>query len=153
MVACWSYVEFQLRVVIREALNISMTAGLILMTDLRIHPLCEAARAAAQDPSCCGDEHMRAEIVALANDINGKAQLRHDFAHGVFGFVIKEDSSQLYRFVTKKPSQRVTPQWEPVSLSMLKEMADEAYNLGVRAQDLTVKLKSWKRSAVRVRPR
>ncbi len=153
VIACWSYVEFQLRVLIREALNMSRSVGLIVMADLRIHPLCEVAKAATEDPSCNGDAQLRAEILRLAKDIDGKVQSRHDFAHGVFGFSVHEGSNALTRYVTKKPSERVTPTREAVSVDSLKRLADEAYNFGVRAQDLTVRVKNWKKLAAKSKKR
>ena len=153
VVACWSYVEFQLSVLIREALNISRTAGLVLMADMRIHPLCEAARAIANDPKCNGDAQIRADILDLAKAIDGRAQSRHDYAHGVFGFLMQEGANSLSRYITKKPHERIEPRREPVTVKNLKTIADEAYNLGVRAQDLTVRVKLWKRAAARTRPR
>jgi len=156
VVAHWSYVEFQLGVLIREALNISRATGRVFMADMRIHPLCEAARTVTLDSTWIGDEQIRKDITKLANDIDGTTQVRHDYAHGVFGFLIEEDSNALARYVQKGGRggrNRIEPDFEKVTPEGLKKIADVARDLGVRAQDLTVRVKQWKQSVGLRRPK
>jgi len=152
VVACWSYVEFQLAVLIREALNISRATGRVFMADMRIHPLCEAARTVSLDSRWVGDEKLREDITKLANDIDGSAHSRHAYAHGVFGFLIEEESNALARYIQKKPNERIEPRSEVVTPAILKQIADEAHDLGVRAQNLTMRVRRWKQSAGLPRP-
>lgn len=74
-------------------------------------------------------------------------------AHGVFGFVVlAPDAKHLARYMQKKGLQRIKPQAEIVTPESLKQTAEELRDLGVRAQDLTVRLKQWKQSVGLRRP-
>jgi hypothetical protein len=149
VIACWSYVEFQLAVLIREAVNISRAMGRVFMADMSIHMLCETAKTITLDATWIPDEKLRADITALANAIDGTTQSRHAYAHGVFGFLIEEESNALARYIQKGgryERNRIEPDVKKVTPEGLKKIADAAHNLGVRAQNLTTRVREQKRS-------
>lgn len=146
LITQWSYVAFQLGVIIRVGFKIERDAGFALLFGSDLQPLCRALRTLAESKKWIPDAALRQDIKQLAADIQHKKDRRHDFAHGVFG--LNEDMSGKavfvrYRFSDLKQQQN-KPASEIVTPEILRVLADEAYDLGRRAQDLTVKLKGMR---------
>jgi hypothetical protein len=140
IVAHWSYLEFQLGVLLREALNVSMAAERVLIADMHAQPLCRALKTVTLDDTWIKDGKIRDDLRKLAGDVSDSADSRNDVAHGVFGFIVEQDGKHLARYKRRKGMQRIKPEAERVTAESLKEAAEEVRDLGVRAQDLTVHL-------------
>lgn len=143
----WSYIEFQLGVLIREGFNISRATGRALTTGMDIKVLCGVIRTLIAADEWIKDETLRAELAVLVRDVEDKKIDRHDYAHGVFGFTREANGPLVFgRYLLKEKRHRIKPDVVQVTPESLKIIAEEARDLGIRAQDLTVKLKSWKQS-------
>jgi hypothetical protein len=142
----WSYVAFQVGVIIRVGLGIERDAGFALLSGADLQPLCRTLRTLARSTRWISDKSLRREIMQLADDIQKKKDRRHEFAHGVFGL---DESNGKAIFVRYRfgdlAQQRKKPASEIVTAELLQDLADEAYDLGRRAQNLTVQLKALRR--------
>jgi hypothetical protein len=146
LIVQWSYVAFQLGVVVRVGFGLRPDVGFALLSTVDLQPLCGALRTLASGP-WVPDGPLKAEIEKLATDVQKKKDRRNDFAHGVYGMVEAKDGSPLFvRFRFRDGIKGKLP-YEPVTLVLLRELADEAYDFGRRAQDLTVALKVFRKKA------
>ena len=146
LITQWSYVAFQLGVVIRVGFGLRPDIGFALLSTVDLQPLCGALRTLASGP-WISDLHLKAEIEQLAADVQKKKDHRNDFAHGVYGMVEAKDGSPLLvRFRFRDGVKGKSP-YEPVTIDLLRKHADEAYDFGRRAQDITVALKALRKKA------
>lgn len=146
LITQWSYVAFQVGAIVRVGFGMERDTGFALLSGADLQPLCRTLRTLAGSNRWISDTNLRNEIMQLANDIQCKKDRRHDFAHGVFG--LNESNGKAvfvrYRF-GDLAQQRKKPASEIVTAELLQDLADEAYDLGRRAQDLTVQLKALRR--------
>jgi hypothetical protein len=141
LIAQWSYVAFQLGVVARVGFGLRPDVGFALLSTVDLQPLCGALRTLASGP-WVSDEHLKGEIEKLASDVQKKKDRRNDFAHGVYGMVEAKDGRPLFVRFRFRDGIKGKPSYEPVTVELLQVLADEAYDFGRRAQDLTVALKA-----------
>jgi hypothetical protein len=88
---------------------------------------------------------LKADIEKLAAEVQQKKDRRNDFAHGVYGMVEAKDGRPLFVRFRFRDGVKGKPPYEPVTVELLRELADEAYDFGRRAQDLTVALKALRK--------
>jgi hypothetical protein len=148
LITQWSYVSFQIGVIIRVGFGLAPDTGFALLSTTDLQPLCRALRTLAGSDKWIPAAALREELKQLADDVQRKKDRRHDFAHGVFGLAKNKDGRAVfvrYRFGDVR-ERRKSLASEIVTTDLLRDLADEAYDLGRRAQDLTVHLKALKRS-------
>lgn len=144
LITQWSYVAFQLGVVARVGFGLNRDVAFALLSTTDLQPLCGALRTLASGP-WIPDKQLKAEIDQLATDVQKKKDRRNDFAHGVYGMVEDESGRPLFvRFRFRDGIKGKVP-YEPVTVDLLRTLADEAYDFGRRAQDLTVALKNLRK--------
>lgn len=144
LITQWSYVAFQLGVIARVGFGLRPDVGFALLSTADLQPLCGALRTLSQGP-WVSDERLKVEIEQLAADVQKKKDRRNDFAHGIYGMVEARTGHPTFvRFRFRDGLKGKAP-YEPVTIELLKELADEAYEFGRRAQDLTVALKALRR--------
>jgi hypothetical protein len=146
LIAQWSYVAFQLGVVARVGFDLRADVGFALLSTVDLQPLCGALRTLASGP-WVSDERLKAEIEKLASDVQKKKDRRNDFAHGVYGLVEAKDGRPLFVRFRFRDGIKGKPSYEPVTVELLQQLADEAYDFGRRAQDLTVALKALRQKS------
>lgn len=145
LITQWSYVAFQLGVIARVGFGIDRDVGFALLSTADLQPLCGALRTLAGSKKWIADASLREQIKTLASDVQDKKDRRNDFAHGVFGMAEGEDGQPtLVRFRFRNTAKG-KPAFEHVTPDLLSSLADEAYDFGRRAQDLTVQLKALRR--------
>ena len=148
LITQWSYVAFQIGVIIRVGFGLEREVGFALLFETEIQPLCRSLRTLATSDRWILDKGLCVDLRKLADDVQDKKERRHDFAHGVFGFKNCKDGQTKfvrYRFGDVR-QRRKTPAYDVVTPDLLRDLADEAYDLGRRAQDLTVRLKALRGS-------
>jgi len=146
LITQWSYVAFQLGVVVRVGFGLRAEIGFALLSTVDLQPLCGALRTLASGP-WIPDPALRDEVEKLATDVQKKKDRRNDFAHGVYGMVEAKDGSPLFVRFRFRDGVKGKPAYERVTVDLLRELADEAYDFGRRAQDLTVALKALRGKA------
>lgn len=154
IVVRWSYIDFQLGVLLREGFNISRKTANALIVGMEIKVLCGVIRTLTLSDEWIKDKALREDIAALGRAVEKKKINRHNYAHGVFSFAMGPNDQLVFaRYLLNDKGHRINPRSEKITWESLKELAEEARDLGIRAQDLTVKLKSWKHSVGLRRPR
>lgn len=143
LITQWSYVAFQLGVIIRVSLSLDRDAGFALLSGADLQPLCKTLRTIAKSSKWLSDQKLKDDLLDLANDVQSKKDRRHDFAHGVFGLEPDQNGKAMlvrYRLGDHAQRRKTLP-YEVVTEDLLLTLADEAYDLGRRAQNLTQRLK------------
>lgn len=143
LITQWSYVAFQLGVIIRVSLRLDRDVGFALLSGADLQPLCKTLRTIAKSSKWLTDKKLKKDLLKLAEDVQSKKDRRHDFAHGVFGLEADQNGKAIlvrYR-LGDHTQRRSTLPYEVVTKDLLLTLADEAYDLGRRAQNLTQRLK------------
>lgn len=144
LITQWSYVAFQLGVVARVGFGLKHDVGFALLSTIDLQALCGILRTLAIG-HWIPDEELKSKIKQLADDVQKKKDRRNDFAHGVYGMVEGKDGQpQFVRFCFRDGIKGKSP-YELVTVDLLEKLADEAYDFGRRAQDLTVALKALRK--------
>lgn len=144
LITQWSYVAFQLGVIVRVGFKLDKEVGFALLSTTNLQPLCGTLRTLAGSRKWVADADLRRKIKLLATDVQANKSRRNDFAHGVFGMVEGEDGNPILVRYCFKESAQGSPVLEHITIELLRSLADEAYNFGSRAQDITVELKAYR---------
>lgn len=140
IVARWGYLQFQLGVIVRVSLELTKDVGRVVTARMEVWQLCEALKTVSKTDRWIKDADLRETIRKFAGDVLNAAEIRNEYAHGVFGCTA-EEPRQFGRFLFKEPQHKVTPGFEVMTPETLKARADEARALWDRAQAITRKLK------------
>jgi hypothetical protein len=145
VVAQWSYLAFQMTVILRIGHRLSKESQRALLVGAEVGVLCAHLRTVAATDFWLKDEQIRKDIRKLADDIQRASDTRNAYAHGVFGYFIGKaggpEEEKFVRFLMKSAEHRVSPGAEEVSAETLKPHADAALRLWERAQAITQRLK------------
>jgi hypothetical protein len=138
VVARWGYLHYQLNVIVRLALGVKREAALMLTNTGSLESTCRALDSIAGSDSWVGDADVRSRIKKLSEQISRKKRVRHDYAHGVFGFAL-DDNRTPSRWVIDRKSGLITT--EPLTVQGLKQDALVARDLWTEAQSISQRLK------------
>lgn len=142
----WSYIEYQLKVIIRVSLGLTRATQNLLLHGRDLRNLCELMRQIAQAGDLwVPDVSLREEMEKLSKAISDGSANRNDYAHGVFAIPRKGDHAGAFsRLLYQKLEHKLKPGWQPTSVTDLEPLIKKAQRLGVRAQNVTVRLKDLK---------
>jgi hypothetical protein len=140
IIARWGYLQFQLGVIVRVSLGLKKDVGRVMTARMEVWQLCEALKTVSKIDRWIKDAELRETVRKFAGDVLNAAEIRNDYAHGVFGYT-EEKPPQFGRFLFKEPEHKVTPGFEILTPETLKVQANEARALWDRAQAITRKLK------------
>lgn len=144
----WAFIEYQLKVIIRESLGLTRAAQNLLLHGRDLRNLSELVGQIANAgnlwvPDAC----LRSELDALAKAVGKGAAVRNDFAHGVFAVPRKgSHTGKFSRLLYQTLEQKIEPDWHATYVGDFELMLKKAKRLGVQAQNGTVKLKELKKS-------
>ena len=145
IVAQWSYLAFQLTVILRIGFKLSKETQRAILVGTDLGAICGQMRTLAGTDHWIKDKKLRDEIDELAAEVRKKSLTRNEYAHGVFGYLVGKaggaDEEQYVRYLMKGPDQRVTPTPQEISAESLEEHLKVPLKLWQRAQELTQKLK------------
>lgn len=154
LVTRWSYIDFQLKVIVREGFNISHAAALTMLHGKDAVSLWPIINTLTETDHWIRNEYLKSEIRDVAEQAKKKSVNRNDYAHGVFGFRHKAPNrGPLCRYLHRESHHKVQPEFVPISVADLKPLTEQARDIGILAQNATVHLKEWKRSVGLRRPR
>ena len=145
IVAQWSYLAFQLTVILRIGFKLSKETQRAILVGADLGAIRGQMRTLAGTDHWIKDRNLRNEIDELAAEVRNKSLTRNDYAHGIFGYLVGKaggpDEEQYVRYLMKGPDQRVTPKPEEITADTLREHLKVPLQLWERAQELTQKLK------------
>ncbi|MBX3664980.1 MAG: hypothetical protein KF834_04785 [Burkholderiales bacterium] len=138
--AWWGYLEFQLGVIIREAIQIDTKRGYLLTFKQPLFSLLGCLDNIAKTDYWVPDKSIRNDITKLIAGVRRYEQERNDYVHGVFGF--SDNMQKAYaRHLFRLAENRVNPGTEAISAESLSAISDHARGLWDDAQAVTRKLK------------
>lgn len=140
IVSRWGYLQYQLGVIIREAMKLKKETGRVLTGGMEVGVLIGVLRTISKTDKYVPNAKMREVLKAFANDVQKASDHRNDYAHGVFGYT-DDIPPRFARYLWKEAQHRINPEWEVITASHLDDLATEARNLWVRAQVITKQLK------------
>lgn len=146
IVARWGYLQWQLAAIIREITNLPKDSGRVLTIGPELGVLCNIIKTLTHSDHWIKDDAIRADLKKLAKDVREKAEHRNDYAHGIFGLGDKPNT--FVRILVTSSAHRIKPDEEVITPDSLKKLADEAHQLWVRAQDITIR---WKKQPASLR--
>jgi hypothetical protein len=145
--ARWTWIEFQLGVIIREALRLTkpqgraVTAGMSVPVQAKILiaiGLAGIKGADARDPT------LAREIGAFGEQLDNLRDMRNQYAHALFGYD-PDTNSKLGIWKFKKPEWRIEPIWVHTTIQGIKNDAKILIGHQEKAQELTTRLKALKK--------
>jgi hypothetical protein len=139
IIARWGYLQLQLGVIVRVALGMRKDAGRVVTGGANISELCRMLNTLAYSDHWVKDEDVRLRMKALAKHVQRKSSDRNDYAHGVFG-----DGDQpgvFVRHLMKDPEHRIRPAVQVITPAALQTVSNDARELWMRAEYITLKLK------------
>jgi hypothetical protein len=141
IVCWWGYLQFQLGVIVREAIDIETKDGYLLTLGPAMSSLTAMLVTITSTDHWIKDKQIRDDIDDLTSRIRKRVNHRNDYAHGVFGF---SDNTQktASRHLFSSPAQRLSPGSEPITAQSLAILADEVRGLWDEAQGITRRLKA-----------
>ncbi len=143
----WAFIEYQLKVIIRVSLGITRATQNLLLHARDLRNLCELIeQIAGAGDLWVPDASLREEMVSLANTIAKGSSARNDYAHGIFAIPRKgAHSGKFSRLLYQKLEHKLNPDWQRINIKDFEPLIKKAQQLGVRAQNVTVKLKPLKK--------
>jgi hypothetical protein len=138
VVARWGYLEFQLRVVIREACQLSKETGLLITGRTPLAQLCSTLAKIGKSPIWVVDVQTRDAISKLAKEVESRRRTRNTFAHAIYG----EDPADgsIVQWLFQDPSSKA-PTLKPIDVAGANAEAKHARDLWEQAQAITKTLK------------
>lgn len=142
----WSYIAYQLKVIIRVSLSLTRATQNLLLHGRDLRNLCELTRQIAQAGDLwVPDVSLREEMEKLSKAISDGSANRNDYAHGIFAIPRKGDQAGAFsRLLYQRLEHKLKPGWQPTSIKDIEPLIKKAQRLGVRAQNVTVRLKDLK---------
>jgi hypothetical protein len=142
VVARWGYLEFQLRVVIREACRLSKETGLLITARAPLAQLCSTLATIGKSPIWVADVQTRDAISKLAKGVESRRRARNTFAHAIYG----EDPADgsIVQWLFQDPSNKA-PTLKPIDVGGVRAEAQHARDLWEEAQAITKTLKGRNR--------
>lgn len=142
VVARWGYLEFQLRVVIREACKLSKETGLLVTRRAPLAQLCSTLATIGKSPIWVSDAQTRDAISNLARGVESRRSTRNTFAHAIYG----EDPADgsIVQWLFQDPSNKA-PNLRPIDVAGVSVEAKHARDLWEQAQAVTKTLKARNR--------
>lgn len=152
LITRWSFIEFQLKVVVREGFAIDWARTLTLTHAKDVRALCQLVSNLIATDHWIASEPVRTELAGVVATIGRNTNGRNDYAaHAVYGIPSKgPHTGRMCRYLHKELRHKIEPQFVPVTLKDLEKKCKAAKNLGALVQNATVHLKDWKKS-VRLR--
>lgn len=141
MIVRWSRLQWQLSNLVAVGFNIPKDTSRAFTVRMSTGNICNLVLILTENDRWIKDDTLREEIKCLSKEIMNKVENRNNFAHGAFFFDL-DTPNEFYRMVTNSKKNTITPSYEKIDVSQLKQLALEARSLVQRTADLTVKLKA-----------
>lgn len=136
----WSWLEFQLGVIVRETLKISDAAGFSVTGGMSMRSVCGVLIALSLAGLPKGSPKIIAAISDLANKLNSIGDMRNEYAHGVWSYENQNNPNLGIRKLSNAKHRPVFT-WVNKPLKELVANAKILSDLQIEAQVITDALK------------
>ncbi len=139
--ARWSWLEFQLGVIVRETLRLSKPAGFAVTGGMSMRSVSTVLKALSIGDLPKGHPELRKEIGALGKKLYDIGDLRNEYVHSLWGYE-DQANTQLGIFKATRPEDRIERKWIHKPIAALEADVKTLSELQQRAQVVTTKLKT-----------